>query len=101
MPTEEKIKKINGVFESPSAVNTPLAILYRNKKLYSEADKEVEDLDFSTLDVNLPTTTNEEMAALYADTYNRVFNDPSYVDGDIQDPDMKALYDSIYKKVFG
>ena len=76
-------------------------LLYRSKKLYSEADKEVEDLDFSTLDVNLPTATNEEMAALYADTYNRVFNDPSYVEGDIQDPDMKALYDRIYNKVFG
>ena len=76
-------------------------LLYRNKKLYSEANKEDTDLDFSTLDVNLPTTTNEEMEALYADTYNRVFNDPSYVEGDIQDPEMKALYDSIYKKVFG
>ena len=79
---------------------TSIDLLYRSKKLYSEADKEVEDLDFSTLDVNLPTATNEEMAALYADTYNRVFNDPSYVEGDIQDPDMKALYDSIYNKVF-
>ena len=33
--------------------------------------------------------------------YNKVFNDPSYVEGDIQDPDMKALYDSIYNRVFG
>ena len=80
---------------------TSIDLLYRGKKLYSEANKEVEDLDFSTLDVNLPTATDEEMAALYADTYNRVFNDPSYVEGDIQDPDMKALYDSIYNRVFG
>ena len=57
-------------------------------------------MDFSTLDVNLPTATDEEMAALYTTLYNKVF-DPSYVEGDIQDPDMKALYDSIYKKVFG
>ena len=76
-------------------------LLYRNKKLYSEEDKENTDLDFSTLDVNLPTATDEEMAALYTTLYNKVFNDPSYVEGDIQDPDMKALYDSIYKKVFG
>ena len=76
-------------------------LLYRGKKLYSEANKEVEDLDFSTLDVNLPTATDEEMAALYTTLYNRVFNDPSYVEEDIQDPDMKALYDSIYNRVFG
>ena len=76
-------------------------LLYRNKKIYSEANKEVEDLDFSTLDVNLPTATDEEMAALYTTLYNKVFNDPSYVEEDIQDPDMKALYDSIYNKVFG
>ena len=80
---------------------TSIDLLYRSKKLYSEADKEVEDLDFSTLDVNLPTATDEEMAALYTTLYNKVFNDPSYVEGDIQDPDMKALYDSIYNKVFG
>ena len=79
---------------------TGYELLYRGKKLYSEANKEVEDLDFSTLDVNLPTATDEEMAALYTTLYNKV-NDPSYVEGDIQDPDMKALYDSIYKKVFG
>ena len=76
-------------------------LLYRGKKLYSEANKEVEDLDFSTLDVNLPTATDEEMAALYTTLYNKVFNDPSYVEGDIQDPEMKSLYDSIYNKVFG
>ena len=76
-------------------------LLYRNKKLYSEANKETTDLDFSTLDLNLPTATDEEMALVYETIYNKVFNDPSYVEGDIQDPDMKALYDSIYKKVFG
>ena len=79
---------------------TSIDLLYRGKKLYSEANKEVEDLDFSTLDVNLPTATDEEMATLYTTLYNKVF-DPSYVEGDIQDPDMKALYDSIYNKVFG
>ena len=79
---------------------TSIDLLYRGKKLYSESNKEVEDLDFSTLDVNLPTATDEEMATLYTTLYNKVF-DPSYIEGDIQDPDMKALYDSIYKKVFG
>ena len=94
---------INVLKENPDDVDeiTGYELLYRNKKLYSEADKEDTDLDFSTLDVNLPTATDEEMAALYTTLYNRVFNDPSYVEGDIQDPDMKALYDSIYKKVFG
>ena len=79
---------------------TSIDLLYRNKKLYSEANKETTDLDFNTLDVELPTATNEEMEALYTTLYNKV-NDPSYVERDIQDPDMKALYDSIYKKVFG
>ena len=37
---------------------TSIDLLYRSKKRYSEADKEVEDLDFSTLDVNLPTATD-------------------------------------------
>ena len=94
---------INVLKENPDDVDeiTVYELLYRGKKLYSEANKENTDLDFSTLDVNLPTATDEEMAALYADTYNKVFNDPSYVEGDIQDPDMKALYDSIYRKVFG
>ena len=79
---------------------TSIDLLYRGKKLYSEANKETTDLDFSTLDVELPTATDEEMEALYTTLYNKV-NDPSYVEGDIQDPDMKALYDSIYNKVFG
>ena len=93
---------INVLKENPDDVDeiTGYDLLYRGKKLYSEANKEVEDLDFSTLDVNLPTATDEEMATLYTTLYNKV-NDPSYVEGDIQDPDMKALYDSIYNRVFG
>ena len=93
---------INVLKENPDDVDeiTGYELLYRGKKLYSEANKETTDLDFSTLDVNLPTATDEEMAALYTTLYNKVFNDPSYVEEDIQDPDMKALYDSIYKKVF-
>ena len=102
-------KSILSLFEIKALKENPLDpdeitgydLLYRSKKLYSEANKEVEDLDFSTLDVNLPTATDEEMAALYTTLYNNVFNDPSYVEGDIQDPDMKALYDSIYNRVFG
>ena len=94
---------IHTLHDNPLDVDeiTGYELLYRGKKLYSEANKEVEDLDFSTLDVNLPTTTNEEMAALYTTLYDRVFNDPSYVEGDIQDPEMKALYETIYNKVFG
>ena len=94
---------INVLKENPDDVDeiTGYELLYRGNKLYSQADKEDTDLDFSTLDVNLPTATDEEMAALYTTLYNEVFNDPSYVEGDIQDPDMKSLYDSIYNKVFG
>ena len=94
---------INVLKENPDDVDeiTGYELLYRGNKLYSQADKETTDLSFSTLDVNLPTATDEEMATLYTTLYNKVFNDPSYVEGDIQDPDMKALYDSIYKKVFG
>ncbi len=80
---------------------TSIDLLYRSKKLYSEADKEVEDLDFSTLDVNLPTATDEEMAALYTTLYNKVF-DPSYPGGaTIEDPEMATLYETIYNRVFG
>ena len=80
---------------------TSIDLLYRSKKLYSEADKEVEDLAFSALDVNLPTATDEEMAALYTTLYNKVF-DPSYPGGaTIEDPEMATLYETIYNKVFG
>ena len=94
---------INVLKENPDDVDeiTGYELLYRGNKLYSQADKETTDLSFSTFDVNLPTASDEEMAALYTTLYNKVFNDPSYVEEDIQDPDMKALYDSIYKKVFG
>lgn len=30
--SDEKIRKYSGVLESPSAVNTPVQMLYRNKK---------------------------------------------------------------------
>ena len=80
---------------------TSIDLLYRSKKLYSEADKEDTDLDFSTFDVNLPTATDEEMAALYTTLYNKVF-DPSYPGGaTIEDPEMATLYETIYNKVFG
>ena len=80
---------------------TGYELLYRGNKLYSQADKESEDLDFSTLDVNLPTATNEEMAALYTTLYNKVF-DPSYQGGaTIEDPEMATLYETIYNRVFG
>ena len=94
---------INVLKENPDDVDeiTGYELLYRGNKLYSQANKETTDLDFSTLDVKLPTATDEEMAALYTTLYNKVFNDPSYVEEDIQDPDMATLYETIYNKVFG
>ena len=95
--------KINVLKENPDDVDeiTGYELLYRGNKLYSQADKETTDLSFSALDVNLPTATDEEMAALYTTLYNKVF-DPSYPGGaTIEDPEMATLYDSIYNKVFG
>ena len=75
-----------------------------SEEIYLKAatlDIETENLDFSTLDVNLPTATDEEMAALYTTLYNKVF-DPSYQGGaTIEDPEMATLYETIYNRVFG
>lgn len=94
---------INVLKENPDDVDeiTGYELLYRGNKLYSQANKETTDLDFSTLDVNLPTATDEEMATLYTTLYNKVF-DPSYPGGaTIEDPEMATLYETIYNKVFG